>query len=321
MPLISVIIPAYNSATTIKKTIESVLNQTFTDLELIVINDGSTDSTLVTVESIKDERLKVFSYPNSGVAESRNRGIALSKSDFISFIDADDLWTPDKLERQLRALQSEPKAAIAYSWTDWIDEKDNFLRAGSHITVNGDVYQQLLLRDFVESGSNPLILLTALKEVGGFDASLTNAHDWDMWLRLARSFEFVAVPSVQILYRISTNSMSTNVWGMEAASLKVIERQYNQVAPIAQHMIKDALASRYQYLTFKAIEGIPSQKKALASVRFFLLAVRYDPTWLLQKKTILIVLFKITVTTLLPSQQAEILLRRIKTKAIKSKNV
>ncbi|HBL15031.1 MAG TPA: glycosyl transferase family A, partial [Cyanobacteria bacterium UBA11162] len=107
---------------TIKETIESILNQTFVDFELIVINDGSTDSTVDIVTSIQDSRLQVFSYPNAGLAASRNRGIDRATGKYISFIDADDLWTPDKLERQLKALEENPQAAVAYSWTDCIDE-------------------------------------------------------------------------------------------------------------------------------------------------------------------------------------------------------
>src|ERR687886_1714098 len=223
MPLISVIIPVYNGGNTIRTTIESVLNQTFTNLELIVVNDGSQDSTLAVLNEIQDSRLKVFSFPNAGVSTSRNRGLAQAKGEFISFLDADDLWTPDKLEAQLKALQENPQAAVAYSWSDWIDESGQFLRAGGHITVNGNAYEKLLLRDFVESGSNPLIRKQALEEVGTFDESIAFAEDWDLWLRLAARSAFGAVPSPPVLYRISPNSASFNVWKMEAGSLKVIE--------------------------------------------------------------------------------------------------
>lgn len=95
---ISVIIPAYNSGNTILETIASVLEQTESDFELIVINDGSTDNTLELLETVRDDRLKIYSYPNGGLPTARNRGIANSNGEFISFLDADDLWTKDKLE-------------------------------------------------------------------------------------------------------------------------------------------------------------------------------------------------------------------------------
>lgn len=104
MPTISVIVPAYNAENTILETIGSVQQQTFSDFELIVINDGSNDRTLELLNSLTDSRLKIFSYENAGVGVARNRGISHATGKFIAFLDADDLWTPDKLELQLATL-------------------------------------------------------------------------------------------------------------------------------------------------------------------------------------------------------------------------
>ena len=312
MPLISVIIPVFNGEKTIRDTVESVLKQTFTDFEIIAINDGSQDSTLAILNQIKDERLRVVSYSNAGVSISRNRGLALAKGEFISFLDADDLWTPDKLEAQLRALQAHPQAAVAYSWSDWVNESGQFLRAGGHITVNGKAYETLLVRDFVESGSNPLIRKQALDEVGEFDSSVTPAEDWDMWLRLAARYEFVTVPSPQILYRISPNSASFNVWKMEVGSLRVIERAFTDAPESLQSLKKEVLASRYKYLTFKALEGHPKPQKGLAAIKFLWQVLRYQPSSLPQGRMMLIVLFKIAVAIFLPPQFAQALLKAVK---------
>jgi glycosyltransferase involved in cell wall biosynthesis len=300
MPLISVVIPVYNGEKTIKETVESVLNQTLSDFELIVINDGSQDSTLEVLSSISDPRLKVFSYSNAGLAASRNRGIELASGEYISFIDADDLWTTDKLEAQLDALQANPQASVAYSWTNWIDESN-----------------QLLIRDFVESGSNPLIRKQALDTVGGFDGSVPGVEDWDMWLRLAARYEFAAVPSPQILYRISANSMSTNVWKMEKSSLQVIEKAFAEASQSSEldssiALRRKVLGSRYQYLTLKALEGNLERRKGLASARFFGLAIANDPTWLKRPKLMAIILFKIVAATLLTQYQTRRLLTAIK---------
>lgn len=311
MPLISVIIPVYNGKKTIRETIESVLNQTFYDWELIVINDGSQDSTFEIVSSIQDPRVKIFSYPNAGLAASRNRGIAQACGEYISFLDADDLWTPDKLEAQLTALQENPQASVAYSWSDYIDESSQFLRRGSHITVNGDVYAKLLLTDFFENGSNPLIRRQALTAVGGFDGSIDTAADWDMWLRLAARYHFVAVPSPQILYRVSASSMTAHVWRQEAACLQVIERAFAVAPEALQHLKQRSLANLYKYLTFKALEGLPERHRGITAVRFFWQAVRNDPS-LLRTRVGLKVLFKSGVVALLPSQQAHGLLTTFK---------
>ncbi len=311
MPLVSVIIPVYNGEKTIQETIESVLNQTFIDLELIVINDGSQDATLKLVERIQDSRINVFSYPNAGQSTSRNRGIALATGEYISFIDADDLWTPDKLEAQLKALQANPKAAVAYSWTDWIDESSQLLGKGSHNTEQGEVFAKLLLNDFVANGSNVLIRRQALNEVGDFDASVTPAEDWDMWLRLAVHYEFVAVQSSQVLYRICPNSASFNVWKMEASSLRVIEKAYAIAPQSLQHLKRHSLGNRYKYLTFKAIEGYPDRKKGLAAIRFLWNAIKNDPS-LLRSKVIWKVLFRIAAITLLTPELAQAAINKFK---------
>lgn len=312
MPLISIIIPVYNGERTIKKTINSVLNQTISDLEIIIINDGSNDSTLDVISGILDPRIQVFSYSNSGVSVSRNRGVAKATSQYLTFLDADDLWTPNKLEEQLKALQSNPQAAVAYSWTDWIDESDNFLRPGGHIIANGHVLEQLFLRDFVESGSNPLIRRHALANVGGFEQSVSPVEDWDMWLRLAASYEFVTVPSVQILYRIAPNSASFNVKKMEAGSLKVIERAIAQSPELLQPLKREVLGNRYKYLTLKAIEGTPEAWKGLTAAQFLWQAIVNDPTWLRRTQLMSIVLFKILTATLLPPQLRKQLLGVVK---------
>ncbi len=309
MPKISVVIPAYNAAKTIKETIQSVLNQTFTDLELIIINDGSQDATLEIVERIPDPRIRLFSYPNAGPTVSRNRGILHAVGDYISFIDADDLWTPDKLESQFNALQTNPQAAVAYSWTNSIDERGKLLRRGFYVQLNGDVYKTLLVINFLENGSNPLIRRTALVEMGGFEESLTHGEDWDMWLRLASSYDFVAVPSPQVLYRISPGSASFNIFKQEEGCLIMIERAFTQVPESLQNLKRLTLANLYKYLTSKALEGIPSRANSLAAARFIGLALRNDPS-LLGTRVLGKVLFKIALTLMLPSQQTQRLLTK-----------
>ncbi|BAY12841.1 glycosyltransferase [Calothrix sp. NIES-2098] len=299
MSIVSVIIPVYNGEKTIKKTIESVLNQSLSDLEIIVINDGSTDSTEEIVKSISDSRLKIFSYPNAGLSASRNRGLSLAACDFVSFIDADDLWTSDKLESQMQALLAHENAALAYSWTDFIDADDNFVRTGARAKVTGDAYTKLLLSNFLENGSNPLIRKEAFTKVGNFDESLRAAEDWDMWLRLADSYEFVVVPQVQILYRISASSMSSNFKKQEVESLKVIERAFaHPKAASLQHWKKYTLARFYQYLTFKALETPPAKNKSWIAAQFFWNFVKYDPSILRERRLIIVAVLKIILTEL-----------------------
>ncbi len=311
-PLISVIIPAYNAQKTIKRTIESALNQTFSDFELIIVNDGSQDSTLEIVSSISDPRLKVFSYPNAGAAVGRNRGFSHSIGEFIAFLDADDLWTSDKLEAQLKALQANPEAAVAYSWADIIDESDQYLCLGSHITANGNVYAQLLLVCFVVSGSNPLIRRQAFVEVGGFDESLPASQDYDLYLRLAARYDYVAVPSVQVLYRLSTNSMSTNIRRQEITSLLVRERAFKQSPEALPQALKQhSIANFYKHAVCKVLNESPNRTRGLEASRFLWHLLRYQPD-LIRKKITVKLLYKVMVFILLPPQQAQVLLDRFK---------
>lgn len=312
IPLVSVIIPVYNGEKTIRETIFSVLNQTYKNIELIVINDGSLDLTLNVIYTIKDSRLKVFSYEKSGVSTSRNRGIERASGQFISFLDADDIWTPEKVEKQLKALQANPQASVAYSWVDYIDENGDFFRHGNHITMNGNAYKKMLIQNILENGSNPLIRRQALINVGNFDPSLKFAEDWDMWLRLASRYDFVTVPHADVLYRMSFSSVSTNVLEMEKACLKFIEKSFNSAPTSLQSLKRKSLTNLYHYLTFKSLESPSGQKNAIIAIRFFKNVIRYDLSVIFHWKTMFEAFFKIIMVFLLPPKQYRYLKTRIK---------
>lgn len=313
MSQVSVIIPVYNGEKTIRETVDSVFKQTFSDFELIVINDGSKDGTLEILASVEDSRLKVFSYLNAGASVSRNRGFSHSEGDFIAFLDADDLWTPDKLEAQWKALQENPDAAVAYSWSDFVDESGKFLRQGSHSTVSGNVYEKLLLADFLDNGSNPLIRRQAFMEVGGFDESLAAGQDWDLYLRLAARYNFVVVPLPQILYRVSANSISSNVMRLESGCLKAIERAFSQAPESLQYLKPYSLANLYKYLTYKILDAPPERRKGLVAARFFWQAIICDRDHLPKQQILFRILLKIALFTLLPSKKAQALIDKSNT--------
>jgi len=312
MPRISVVIPVYSGEKTICETVNSVLNQTFSDFELIVVDDGSKDATVDILKSIQDPRLKIFDRPHAGVSASRNYGIAQAQGEFITFLDADDLWTPDKLEAQLKALERNPQAAVAYSWTNFIDESGHFLHPGLHTTADGDVYAKLLVLNFIESGSNFMVRREALDGVGGFDSSLEGFEDWDMGLRLAGRYHFVTVPVPQILYRRSTTSRSSDVFNHETAARRAIEKAYRRTPQSLQHLKRHTNAWVYEYLTHKALDGPPGRRKGFLALKFLLRAIRNDPNLLKHFIHISSLLFRIIVTILLPPRQAERLLDRIR---------
>ena len=247
MPTISVIVPAYNVERTILETVESVQQQTFSDFELIVINDGSTDRTLKLLNTVKDPRLKVFSYTNGGLPTARNRGISHATGEFLAFLDADDLWTPDKLELQLAALQQHPEAGVAYSWTYFKDEQGVHSYADESNRFEGNVYADLLVKNFLHNGSNPLIRKQAIESVGEFDPTLKSCEDWEFYLRLAAKWHFVLVPKPQILYRQSSGSMSSKVEVMEKYLLIVIERAFESAPLELQFLKPQSLTWVYKY--------------------------------------------------------------------------
>ncbi len=305
-PIISVVIPVYNGAKTIKETIESVLEQTYQNFEIIAINDGSQDDTLAIIDSIQDQRIKVFSYPNAGLSASRNRGFARARGEFIAFLDADDLWAKDKLESQLDLLQHNQKAAVAYSWTDHIDEHGNFLKPASYTSCSGNIYERLLIGNFLSCGSNTLIRAEALKQVGGFDESLKAAEDWDMWLRLALRYEFVVVPRPQVLYRVSPYSMSANISKMETASLQVIEKAYLQAPEFLQRHKKETLGFLYKFLMSKALQDCVKSQRGRKAARVLVNYIKRDSSVFQLGRLKLSLLSKVLRANLLPFLQTQI---------------
>jgi glycosyltransferase involved in cell wall biosynthesis len=316
-PGISVVIPAYNCEKTIKETINSVLQQTFADFELIIINDGSQDATLDVISQIQDARLKVFSFENAGGNVSRNRGLNLAVGNYVSFLDADDIWTPDKLESQLEALQNNPDAHVAYSWTDYIDEEGNFIVSGRRVSVNGDVYEKLLINNFLENGSNPLIRKEAIIELGGFDEALKAAQDWDMWLRLAAKYSFVAVPKVQILYRVSSKSLSTNLTRQEKSCLQVLENSSQLRPPKSKSTLSLSKANIYKYLTCKALQEPFTKSKALMALKFLWKYFLNDSHRLNQRNFFIKLLLKILAIMILPTSTYTSLISKIKVENLK----
>lgn len=256
--LISVIIPVYNSEKTIVSTIDSVLQQSYSNFELIVINDGSGDRTLELLQTIQDPRIKIFSYPNGGVSTARNRGIAKAIGKYISFLDADDRWTPDKLELQWTTLQQHPQADLAYSWVYFESElQSSYAETSSYFT--GNVYPELLIKNFLHTASNPLIRKDIIDQIGLFDPGLKTCEDWEFFLRIAVQQEFILVPKVQIIYLQSTNSLTSNIQQIARDHQLVIKRAF-AVAPLKlQHLKKQSLGWSYKYIAQQYIKHQSNQ--------------------------------------------------------------
>jgi glycosyltransferase involved in cell wall biosynthesis len=231
--LVSVVIPAYNAAQTISETITSALGQTYRDLEVIVVDDGSDDSTKEVVQrhAAVDPRLHYVFQANAGVAAARNRGIAEARGTFIATLDADDLWYPTKIERQIERFRAQgPETALVYAWCCWVSDGGHISGYAPPLRHEGRIFPQMCLGNLIISASNALIRKEALIEAGGFDETLRHAggqgcEDWKLYLQIAERHEIAGAPEYLIGYRLRPGAMSEDFDQM-MRSRRLVEAQF-----------------------------------------------------------------------------------------------
>lgn len=212
-PLISVILPVFNGEKYIKYSIESVLSQTYENVELIVVNDGSTDKTSDIVEKyckIK-KNIKKIDIENSGMCAARNEGIKNASGDYISFIDHDDIWLSTKLQKQIKLMQENKKTGLVSCETVIIDFENNLYGWKMGKVLKGDCYDELKISNWVTNGSVVLVRKECFDDVGLFDENISLPGDWDICLRIAKKYEVQTVPEILVCYRISENASTSNV--------------------------------------------------------------------------------------------------------------
>jgi glycosyltransferase involved in cell wall biosynthesis len=221
---VSVIIPTYNSACFLTDAVDSVLAQTYKDFEVIVIDDGSTDETESLIHKYHSS-VRYIRQENRGVALTRNRGIEESRGKYVAFLDADDVWLPHKLDRQVSALCDNNDFHACYSAFSVAD--------GLHpIAVNrsdrrGSALEDLLLRGNVVATPSTVLCERSLLEVaGGFDPVMSQCADWDMWVRLAALTEFLYLDEVLVTYRRHDGNMSRDASLLERDSILVLEKGF-----------------------------------------------------------------------------------------------
>ena len=264
-PLVSVIVPAYNAETFIQRTLDSILAQTYTNIEVLVVDDGSQDRTAAIVESFveKNSRVILLRQKNAGVAAARNLAIEKSRGQYIAPIDSDDIWYPQKLEKQTQCmLQAEPSVGLVYAWSAYIDEKDLFIgryTADNFYTVEGDVYITQVYRNFIGNASTPLIRRACLDKIGGYSCQLKEqdaqgCEDWDLYLRIAEYYQFRVVPEFLVGYRQSTGSMSSNFASMARSYHLVIANVQQKHPEIPSFIYQWSGSFFYNYLLGKSYE-------------------------------------------------------------------
>jgi glycosyltransferase involved in cell wall biosynthesis len=216
--LVSVVVPAFNASETIDETLLSIRSQTYRELEIIVVDDGSTDDTrpIAARHAAIDDRIQIIAQENAGVAAARNNGWRRARSDLIAFVDADDLWSPRKIERQIRALEmGGQRVGLVYCWSAPIDKHSQIKEQTDGVVYEGDVLDQLLLGNFLSNGSSALVRRQAIADARGFESGLRAAgaegcEDILFYCRVAERYHFAVVPDHLVGYRQLDNNMSSD---------------------------------------------------------------------------------------------------------------
>ena len=273
---------ARNAAPTIAASIDSVLSQTHTHLELIIVDDGSTDTTAQFLATLNDPRIRIFQQPHSGPSAARNLALSHARGEYIAPIDADDIWLPNKLAWQREALSRRPDAALAYGWTNFVDPQLKPLYPDDRATAEGHLLEPLLRKNFICCGSNTLMRRTAVLAAGGFDESLQAAEDWELHTRLAALHPFAAVPEVVVLYRRSPDSLSSNFLLMERNYRAASRKIFAAAPPHLRPLESQANASFYTYLLTRTLESKSNPGKWKALPRYAALAFPGSPLFTLR---------------------------------------
>lgn len=217
-PFISVVIPAYNAESFIGETLESVRVQTFSDYEVIVVDDGSTDRTAEIASGY--DGVTVIGQSNRGEAGARNTGIRAARGKYVAFLDADDIWLPSKLEKQASHLVAHPPTAWTYTDALVFDSatRRTICRIGARIRLHeGGILRPLLLRSFIPSAT-PVVMRSALIDAGFFDEARERriGEDWSMWLRIAERHAIKLIDEPLAMIRMHSTNMTRLVDPFEA---------------------------------------------------------------------------------------------------------
>lgn len=234
MPAVSVIIPTYNHRDYVLETLDSVFAQTFTDYEVIVVNDSSPDDTADLLRPLAAKgRIRYFEQPNRGQAGARNRGLEEARGGFIAFLDDDDLWPADKLAWQVEVLRDLDAVGVVYGQKCDLGGSTPPHPWGP----SGHVLEELLTTGWIQSPGQTLIRHRELRRVGGFDADIWGTDDWDLWLRLAAVTEFAFRERPALIYRQHATNASRDFLRMHANAQRVLRKHFGKKPNTASRLL------------------------------------------------------------------------------------
>ena len=229
LPRVSVIIPSYNNANYIARAIDSVLNQTYRDFEIIVVDDGSTDNTKDIVSSYPNP-VKYLGQDNRGPSSARNAGIAASRGEFIAFLDSDDYFMKPNLEMKMSFLESNPRAGWIYSDWQYVNDEGSPLKKGSSKfkysdkKLTGEIFEELVRsRNFI-SPCTVVVRRSVLDDVGHFDTVIPSQEEYDLWLRISLQYAAYYIDKVLVFVTVHPKSLSRDFTKWANGNAVIVEK-------------------------------------------------------------------------------------------------
>lgn len=272
MPRTSVIMPVFNGATHLPAAIQSVRQQSVQDWELIIVDDGSTDQTALILESVKDQRVRVFRQQNTGSAAARNVGLDAAEGEFVVFLDSDDLLLPEMLESNARFLDSHPEFGVVYSDGYYCDESGRRLWKLSHFraqNVTGRILETLVTSPLLGASSCAMIRRSTLADRAiRFDQSLRFGEDSDLFLRLAETESFGYNPVVSCMYRIHKSNQTLTGQNLRREDLGRIRLGLLRSASFASFTVKTRATLVHQLLFESFVDSPEEQRELTGSPAF-----------------------------------------------------
>lgn len=245
-PRVSAIIPTYNYARYVAAAVDSALSQSFEDLEIVVVDDGSTDETRETLRHL-GTRIRYIPRAHRGLAATRNAGIGVSRGRYLAFLDSDDLWLPDKVSMQVARLDAEPAVGLVYTEATLFNDESTTEIPHSYWSEHpsGKILPWLLRHNVVPSPT-PMVRRELFEKVGPFDERLSACEDWDMWIRIAQVSEFAYVDRVLARYRVHSANMSLDQERMMAGRFRVLEKTFSGTGvPSEARRLRRSVFSRW----------------------------------------------------------------------------
>lgn len=223
MPFVSVIIPTFNRAQVLGRALDSVFAQTFQNFEIVVVDDGSTDETPELLAAY-GSRVTVLAQANRGVSSARNRGIRASSGEYVAFLDSDDAWLPDKLTRQIAVLDQHPDIPLCHTEEIWIRRGVRVNQMKKHHKQGGYIFPACL-PFCVISPSSAMLRRAVFDEVGDFDESLPACEDYDLWLRITKTYPVIFISDPLIVkYGGHADQLSRMHWGLDRFRIRALEK-------------------------------------------------------------------------------------------------